>query len=195
MKKIALLFAMVSIAAHAQVEELNQRVSLFLQEVEKDFKVKSLNGSEPDYGTLGQTEFIDHQYYQLKQKQKELNELGNSVKPVYDLSTFVYENEEERTYALKFWFKEFIGGKRITPGRDMRTLEHARPAIIVIEKNHIVILTLSCYATDIEEFRKWRSDMLGVFGSPESMIVEIGCDGPVEWTKNAPDPKDPNWRR
>jgi len=54
---------------------------------------------------------------------------------------------------------------------------------------------MSCYATDIDEFRQWRSDMLGVFGGPNSMVIEIGCDGPIEWTKNAPDPKDMKWRR
>ena len=68
-------------------------------------------------------------------------------------------------------------------------------AIIIIEKNYISILTMSCYATDIDEFRQWRSDMLGVFGGPNSMVIEIGCDGPIEWTKNAPDPKDMKWRR
>ena len=106
-----------------------------------------------------------------------------------------YEDEEELKYALKFWFKEFIGNKRITPGRDYRTVDHVEPAIVIIDGSSISILTLSCYATDIDEFRDWRSTMLGVFGSPNAMVVEIGCNGPIEWTKNAPDPKDPSWRR
>jgi hypothetical protein len=40
-----------------------------------------------------------------------------------------------------------------------------------------------------------RKEMLTYFGSPESMIIEVGCDGPLEWTKNPPDPKDPKWRK
>ena len=179
----------------AQIEELKQRTALFLQEQGETFKIKELNGNEPDYGTLDQTQFIFHQYYQLKQIDKEVNELGNSVRPKYDLSTFVYEDEEELKYALKFWFKEFIGKKRITPGRDYRTVDHISPGIIIIDGSYISILTLSCYATDLEEFREWRSAMLGVFGGPNAMVIELGCNGPIEWTKNAPDPKDPSWRR
>jgi len=189
---LALIAPLISVA---QTEELGQRTELFLAEQGSKFKIKELGGSEPNYGVLDQTNFIEHQYYQLKQIDKEVNELGNNVRPKYDLSTFAYENEEELKYALKFWFKEFIGNKRITPGRDYRTVDHIQPGIIVIDKNYIAILTLSCYATDINEFRAWRSNMLGVFGSPNAMIIELGCDGPIEWTKNAPDPKDPSWRR
>jgi hypothetical protein len=197
MKKFLILLSilMLSIGAQAQVEELNQRTALFLDEVKSTFKVKSLNGSEPDYGVLIETEHVSHTYYQLKQIEKELNELGNKVRPTYNLSTFAYENEEELLYALKFWFKNFIGGKRVTPGRDYRSVDHVEPALIIIENNYIAILTLSCYATDIDEFRDWRSQMLGVFGGPNSMVIEIGCNGPIEWTKNAPDPKDMKWRR
>jgi hypothetical protein len=195
MKKILFLFALIPLLTFAQTEELKQRTALFLQEQSAKYKVKELNGSEPDYGVLDQTQYVFHKYYQLKQIEKEVNELGNSVRPKYDLSTFAYEDEEELKYALKFWFKEFIGNKRITPGRDYRTVDHVEPAIIIIDGASISILTLSCYATDIDEFRDWRSAMLGVFGSPNAMVVEIGCNGPIEWTKNAPDPKDPSWRR
>ncbi len=195
MKKLVFLFALIPLLTFAQTEELKQRTALFLQEQSAKYKVKELNGSEPDYGVLGETQYVFHQYYQLKQIEKEVNELGNSVRPKYDLSTFAYEDEQELKYALKFWFKEFIGNKRITPGRDYRTVDHVKPAIIIIDGTSISILTLSCYATDIDEFRDWRSAMLGVFGSPNAMVVEIGCNGPIEWTKNAPDPKDPSWRR
>lgn len=192
---ILALITFSAIQLSGQVEELNQRTQLFISEVGDRYKVKSINGNEPEYGVLPESEFIQHQYYQLKQIKKELNELGNKVRPTYHLSTFAYENDEELLYALKFWFKSFIGDKRITPGRDYRRVDHVVPAIIIIEKNYITILTMSCYATDIEEFRQWRSDMLGVFGGPNSMVVEIGCEGPIEWTKNAPDPKDMKWRR
>src|SRR5210317_659472 len=170
---LALIAPLISVA---QTEELGQRTELFLAEQGSKFKIKELGGSEPNYGVLDQTNFIEHQYYQLKQIDKEVNELGNNVRPKYDLSTFAYENEEELKYALKFWFKEFIGNKRITPGRDYRTVDHVQPAVVVIDKNYIAILTLSCYATDINEFRDWRSNMLGVFGSPNAMIIELGCD-------------------
>lgn len=195
MKTILSALLLLPLALMAQTEELAQRTQLFIAEQTETFKISELNGSEPDYGVLTETNFIEHNYFQLKQIEKEMNELGNKVRPKYSLSTFAYENADELKYALKFWFKEFIGNKRITPGRDYRTVDHVSPAIVVIDNNYIAILTMSCYATDLEEFREWRSAMLGVFGSPNAMIVEIGCDGPIEWTKNAPDPKDPSWRR
>jgi len=37
--------------------------------------------------------------------------------------------------------------------------------------------------------------MLTYFGSPSSVIIEIGgCGGPLNWTKNAPDPRDRTWK-
>ena len=168
---------------------------MFSSEVADRFKIKELNTSEPEYGAIQSSNFNYHGHFELKQIEKEENTLGNKVRPVYDLSTFAYEDEEELRNALKLWFKEFIGGERITPGRDYRSVDNVPPTLVVIENNYVVILTMSCFATDQEEFRQWRSDMLGIFGSPEAMIVELGCDGPLEWTKNAPDPRDPSWRR
>jgi len=135
MKKLNALLTILlfAVTTHAQVEELNQRTALFLDEVKSTFKVKSLNGSEPDYGVLIETEHVAHTHYQLKQIEKELNELGNKVRPTYNLSTFAYENEDELLYALKFWFKNFIGGKRVTPGRDYRSVDHVDPALIIID--------------------------------------------------------------
>ena len=195
MIRLLVILSLLPFSVLAQSEELKQRTSLFLEEQKDAFKAKSSGSTEPRYGVLNETQYVDHQYYQLKQIEKEVNELGNSVRPKYDLSTFCYEDKDELMYALKFWFKEFIGNKRITPGRDYKTVDHIKPAIIIIENNYISILTLSCYATDIDEFRNWRNSMLGVYGSPTAMVVEIGCNGPINWTKNAPDPKDPKWRR
>ena len=84
--------------------------------------------------------------------------------------------------------------ERITPGRDIRTVPNAEPTIIIADTQHIAILTLSCYSIDTQEFRDWRETMLELFGSPFSIVIEIGCEGPLEWTKNAPDPKDKSWR-
>ena len=143
MKNIFLLLLFIPLSGYAQTEELKQRTALFLSEQEGKFKVKELNGSEPDYGVLLETQFIHHEYYQLKQLEKELNDLGNLIRPKYDLSTFAYQDEQELMYALKFWFKEFIGGKRVTPGRDYRTEGHVDPAIIIVDKTNITLLTLS----------------------------------------------------
>ena len=44
------LIAITALHVQGQVEELNQRTQLFISEVENRFKVKSINGSEPEYG-------------------------------------------------------------------------------------------------------------------------------------------------
>ena len=56
------LMALTALQVQGQVEELNQRTQLFISEVEDRFKVKSINGSEPDYGVLPETEFVQHEY-------------------------------------------------------------------------------------------------------------------------------------
>lgn len=86
------LITLTALHVRGQVEELNQRTELFVSELEGRFKVKSINGREPDYGVLQETEFVQHEYYQLKQLEKEVNELGNKVRPTYHLSTFAYED-------------------------------------------------------------------------------------------------------
>ena len=59
------LIALTTLHVQGQVEELNQRTQLFISEVENRFKVKSINGSEPDYGVLPETEFVEHEYLSL----------------------------------------------------------------------------------------------------------------------------------
>ena len=151
MIRLLVILSLLPLGVLAQSEELKQRTSLFLEEQKDAFKAKYSVSTEPRYGVLKETQYVDHQYYQLKQIEKEVNELGNSVRPKYDLSTFCYEDKDELMYALKFWFKEFIGNKRITPGRDYKTDDHIKPANNINENNYISILTLSCYATDIDE--------------------------------------------
>lgn len=193
MKKYLLPLFLLPLSLFAQSEELKQRTNLFLNELSDRFENKSLNAKEPSYGALNNSDFSFHQYIQIKQIEKEVNSIGNKVRPKYDLSTFHFENPEELKYALVAWFKDFFGEK-ITVGRTYRTFDHAVPTIVVIESDYIAILTLSCYSVDDYEFREWRKDMVEVFGSPESIVIELGCDGPLEWTKNAPDPKDKSWR-
>lgn len=199
MKQLRLLIGAVLLALpfilYAQAEDLKQREKLLIEEKSEEYDLKEINIKEPDYGVLIDTEHIYHRHFMLKGKKKVENSLGNKVKPKIHVSTFAYEDEEEFMYALKFWFKEFIGGERVTPGRDYRKKDHVSPTIIVMDNNTITIVTFSCYTTEIEDLRKWRKDLLTIFGSPKAMIVEIGCGGPLEWTKNAPDPKDPKWRR
>lgn len=194
MKKLLFTFLILSTFAHAQEEELLQRKASFLETIADRFEVIGLNATEPNYGALDKDEAAFHDYIKIKQQEKELNTLGNNVRPKYDLSLFYYESEAELKLALKYWFKDFMNLERITPGREIRTVANAEPTIMIVDAQHIAILTLSCYSVDQFEFRDWRETMLESFGSPTAMVIELDCEGPLQWTKNAPDPKDKSWR-
>ena len=188
-------FLLNSLTVNAQHEELKQQIAAFVSSKSDAFEKKYLNETEPDYGELANTNFDFHDYFELKAKERTENSLGNNVKIRMNCSFYGYENETERNYALSFWFKNFIEAKRITPGREVRTYKGASPTIIIINQDNICIINLSCYDTDPDAMREIRKEFMTYFGTPESVVIEIDCDGPLKWTKNPPDPKDPAWRR
>ncbi len=189
------LFLLFQFNMHAQHQELKQKISAFVDAKAGDYDKKYLNETEPDYGELDNTNFDFHDFFILKAKEKTVNNIGNKSKLKLDYSFYAYENEEEKMYALRYWFKNFIGDNRITPGRTMRSYKGAEPTIIVINKTDICVVQMSCKDYSLEFFRELRKEMLTFFGNPESMIIELDCEGPLDWTKNAPDPKDPIWRK
>ena len=67
------LLAFAPLLSYGQAEELKQRTALFLEEQAANYKIKELNGNEPDYGVLQETQFIHHSYFQLKQIEKDNN--------------------------------------------------------------------------------------------------------------------------
>ena len=95
---------------------------------------------------------------------------------------------------MKYWLKDFIDHEVVRPGRTMRTYPDAQPTIIVVNETNIAIMTYACKWEDFDEFKEWRKAMLTWFGTPASVMIEVNCDGPLEWSKNPPDPKDRSWR-
>lgn len=183
-----------SLTVKAQHEELKQQIDAFVTSKSVAFEKKYLNVTEPDFGELANTNFEFHDYFELKAKERTENSLGNNVKLRLNCAFYAFENETERNYALSYWFKNFLEGKRITPGREVRTYKGTTPTIIIINGDNICIINLSCYDADPDLLRELRKEFLKYFGTPESMVLEIDCDGPLKWTKNPPDPKDPKWR-
>ena len=179
----------------AQHEELKQKITAFVESKANEYDKKYLNEKEPEYGDLKSTNFEFHDFFMLKAKEKTVNSIGNNSKLKLDFSFYGYENLEERNYALSFWFKNFMEAKRITPGRQVRTYKGAWPTIVIINEKDICILSYTCIDDDPDLFRAWRKEMLTFFGDAESMVIEVSCDGPLDWTKNPPDPKDPAWRK
>lgn len=190
----ALFILFQPLKLNAQHEELKQNINAFVESKSEKFDKKYLNQTEPDYGELANTNFTFHDFFQLKAKERTENSLGNKTKVKYNCSFYAYENGTERDYALAFWFKNFMEGKRITPGREVRTYKGTEPTIIIINADNVCIINFSCYDYDPELFRDLRKEMLAFFGNSESMVIEVQCDGPLKWTKNPPNPKDRKWR-
>jgi hypothetical protein len=106
-----------------------------------------------------------------------------------------YASVEDRDWAVKNWLKAFLGPTAVRPGRDTKSVPEAPPGIVVINDQSIVLLTLPCAQYDAQAFREWRTKMAQYFSTETSVIIDLdGCEGPLIWTKNAPDPKDRRWK-
>ena len=197
MTKYIFLFLMLPVLGWAQSnDELKQRINAFVAESDTGFTKKVLNIAGQDIGDIASSDPEWQDNFMLKSTTKRLNSIGNKVYPKYYFSFFTYFDKDERDYGLKYWFKNFIEKSVIRPGRDMRTFEGSQPTVIIINETNVSILTYQCVLEDEDgdHFKSWKKSMLKWFGSPASIVIEINCDGPLEWTKNAPDPKDRSWR-
>ena len=72
----------------------------------------------------------------------------------------------------------------------MRTYPYGTPTIILINDEEIIVCNYKCSDYSEENFEAWGDRLLQYFGADNTMVIEIGCEGPLRWTKNAPDPKD-----
>jgi len=186
----------IAFNANAQHEEFKQNITSFVAEMDSVFEKKDLNISEQDIGAINDQEHDWSKSFMLKSKIKELNNIGNKGYAKYYFSFYTYPDVTERDYAMKYWLADFIEGEAIRPGRDMRTYPEGKPTIVIINETSIAVLTYACKWNDEEgdAFKAWRKTMLTWFGSPASVVIEVGCNGPLDWSKNPPDAKDRTWR-
>ena len=195
MKKYVFIILLIPRLLLGQTDELNQRINAFKNDLSTNYKVKTLNiGGE----RLGAIEYEDCFYrtkFKLEKLEKQRDNLNRNVKFDIFMTIVEFSDTDDLNWAMKRWLKDFIDGSQIRPGRNSRSVSNANPSIIVIEGNSISILNQPCMQFEAIEYRNWRSKMLTYFGSPSSVIIEIGgCGGPLNWTKNAPDPRDRTWK-
>jgi hypothetical protein len=184
----------LSFSTFAQHEEYKQYIQAFAEAKAGQYEKKSLNVTEPKLGELPNTNHSFHDFFVLRANEKSTDKIGNTKKLKINCSFYAYESSEECDYALSFWFKNFIGGQRLTPGRPVKTYKDAQPTIIIINATEISIVSFDCFSYDPDFYRELKKDMMTFFGNDKSMVIEIKCDGPLEWTKNPPDSKDKKWR-
>lgn len=183
------LFAGLSLGSYAQSEELKQKISAFKSDLE-GYEMKYLNIGDRELGSIYETGFDWKDEFMLKALEKQQNNLGSNGYPKFYFSIFSYETIDDRKYALKDWMESFIEGSTLRAGRDIRTLQYATPTIILINDLEIITCNYKCKDYSEDNFDTWKDMLLKYFGADNTMVLEVMCDGPVEWTKNVPDPKD-----
>jgi hypothetical protein len=197
MHRIRLFLAVLvaSLSAAAQTSDLQQRITGFQAELASDYAVKTLNLQGESLGALEKEEPAYQAHFKLEAKEKSEDNLGRSTKLNAHIRVFEFETLDDLNWAMKRWMTDFIDHNAVKPGRDSKTLPHADPAIVVIDGTTITVLTLPCSQFELERFRTWRKQLTTYFGGPSSVVIEVqGCEGPLLWTKNAPDPKDRTWK-
>jgi hypothetical protein len=157
--------------------------------------VKTLNLNGENLGALEVEETATRTHFKMEAREKSEDNLGRSVKRSVHVQVFSFESIDDLNWAMKRWLPDFIDHSAVRPGRDVKNVPNVDPSVVIIDGTHIAVLTLSCSQFDLESFRDWRQRMLTYFGSPSAVVVEVqGCEGPLMWTKNAPDPKDRSWK-
>lgn len=178
-----------SLCASAQSDTLKQQLASFKTNLNETHKIKTLNLDKRNLGSIYDTEFEWRTEFRLDSREKIENNLGYKTDREVYFNIFEYATELDRQYALKFWMENFIEEKSIRASRPVRSYQYAVPTIILINPTNIVIANYECKYYDYDNFKFWKEKMLEHFGSDNTMVIEIECDGPLEWTKNAPDPK------
>jgi hypothetical protein len=196
MKKISLLLALClsALPAFAQHESFKEKIKAFVEAHAADYDKKFLNIADANIGNIEGERFEYSEKFVLRGKKKVTNEIGNSVKPRYFFNFYAYEDVSDRDYAVKFWLKNFVDGGAIRPGVTTRNYPNISPMIIIINELEVCVLTFSCNLYNYDQYLEWKSKMMAAFGNDKSVVVEVKCNGPIEWTKNPPDPKDRRWK-
>ena len=174
----------------SQTEELKQKLSAFASDHEADYEKKYLNIADRELGSIDDSDYEWKDKFMLKSNEKKESDLGRKSYHKFYFSFYAYETFEDRQYALKDWMSDFIEGQSIRAGRTVKKYEYATPTIILINKTEIMICNYNCSIYSEENFKYWRKTLLKYFQTDDTMVIEIGCEGPLEWTKNAPDPKN-----
>ncbi len=195
MKRSLLFLAWLPCIAWAQPSDLVQRIKAFQGDLSGTHKVKTLNLGGESLGALASETPEYRTDFNLEAIGKSLDNLERNLRFDVYLHVFYFGNKDDLNWAMKRWLADFIDGSSIRPGRDTRTVPHVDPSIVIIDGTTITVMTQPCAQFSVEGFRDWRSKLLTYFGSPTAIIIEVaGCEGPLMWTKNPPDPKDRTWK-
>jgi hypothetical protein len=190
-----ILLSIASISIWGQSNDLQQRIHGFQTDLKEGYVVKTLNLNGENLGALEAEETATRTHFKMEAREKSEDNLGRSIKRSVHVHVFSFESLDDLNWAMKRWLPDFIDHSAVRPGRDVKNVPNVDPSVVVIDGTSIAVLTQSCSQFDLESFRDWRQSMLTYFGSASAVVIEVqGCEGPLMWTKNAPDPKDRSWK-
>jgi hypothetical protein len=190
-----ILLSIASISIWGQSNDLQQRIHGFQTDLKEGYVVKTLNLNGENLGALEAEETATRTHFKMEAREKSEDNLGRSIKRSVHVQVFSFESLDDLNWAMKRWLPDFIDHSAVRPGRDVKNVPNVDPSVVVIDGTSIAVLTQSCSQFDLESFRDWRQSMLTYFGSASAVVIEVqGCEGPLMWTKNAPDPKDRSWK-
>ncbi|MGK0406952.1 MAG: hypothetical protein ACJAZH_000769 [Roseivirga sp.] len=176
--------------SQALSDSLKSQISLFINDQSSTHEKDYLNITNRELGGLEDEVFMWSDKFRLESIEEFENTLGYTTERKIYFNFYFYETEADRQYALKNWLDNFIEGKSIRASRPVRTYPYATPTIILINKQSIIICNYECKYFDEDNYDFWKKSLMRYFGNRrETMLIEIECGGPLEWTKNAPDPK------
>ena len=179
----------------AQSEDLTSRLTSFEAEISEQFKKIEYNVVEPEWGALNNSEPDHHTYFQWKSRKKRRDNLERKNYHKIDFAVYEWNDPEDGTWALKSWMDEFMEGRKLRPGREVRAYEYAQPSVVIMDTNYVVIAQMRCADYFEEEFDDWVKLLEKHFGHSKAMTLELYCGGPLKWTKNAPDPNKKKKRK
>jgi hypothetical protein len=175
--------------APSHQDSLTKQIAQFENSLANNFKKEFLNIAQRDLGGISETDYAWKEAFLMEAKDKKEDNLGSRKRFKYYFTIYGYQTVKDRQYALKYWLDNFIERETLRPGRDKRTLRYATPAIILINPKSIVVCNYDCRYYFYDDFDQWKERLLEQFESDQTMVIEVLCDGPVKWTKRAPDPK------
>jgi hypothetical protein len=181
--------ALFSAVVLAQNPELQARIDDFIASHNTSHEKKYLNITMPDVGNIKGT-FPQHvTEFMLRGKEKMTNTLDQEVKERVFIAFYEYETPEDTRYALSSWMKNFIDGKVVKPGREMKRFPGARPMYVLIDEQWIAFLTIDCTEWDKKRWEAWVASFDKAFSNNYTRTMELLCEGPLTWPRNPPDPK------
>ena len=178
-----------SLSAAGQSPELQAKIDDFIASKSETHDERHLNITVPDVGNIQGTFPTSVREFMFKSREKITNTLDNEVSERVWVAFYSYETLDDTRYALKSWLAEFMEGKSVKPGREVKRFPGARPLYVLIEDNWIGFLTIDCTDWDEDRWEAWKASFDKAFSNKYTRVMEVRCEGPLTWPRNAPDPK------